>query len=236
MKVAAVCIARNEPHINEWIAYHRSFGFTPFIILSNWKPEFSIKAEFTIDNSLQVAAYNNWIRIHGKKFDYAAFFDADEYFYSEIPLKKLLQACPGNLTLNWLFFGNSLVTGRDGVVNKYVVRAKEPHVEIKTIVKLTEGVQMVSPHYANTVGYDTDNRIVYKAVNAARPVDKAFLAHYYLQDVFHWDRKMKRARIDNRQPYPPGLRERNRASDNIVCDKRLFEYYQTVINKYKHDN
>jgi hypothetical protein len=97
-KVALVAIAKNEDHyINEWIRYNLKLGFTKIFIYQNdWIAKIDPDIDMTkielidwpsnyinekLDPNIQINAYNDFIAKKYLDFDWAAFFDCDEFLY-----------------------------------------------------------------------------------------------------------------------------------------------------------
>ena len=120
MRTALVCIAKNEDHyIDEWIDYHLKLGFDDvFIYQNDWTAHLNQERESVhlIDvngEGQQMNSYMDFIWNRSTDFDFAAFFDVDEFLCfkppHEMDLKKFLKDfedvyCIG---INWRFFGDS---------------------------------------------------------------------------------------------------------------------------------
>lgn len=125
--IALVAIVKNEtPYILEWIAHYRSIGIGNLIIYDNetddpdgtlqkldqaqlckvipWKVE-----EGT---SPQISAYNDAIRRFRERFEFIAFFDADEFLcvppgFNIIAWLRELPDDVGAVAINQRIFGSS---------------------------------------------------------------------------------------------------------------------------------
>ena len=84
MDVALVCIAKNEdPYIEEWVNYNLKLGFDKvFIYENNWRCKLNndniVKIPFD-GNTKQIDAYNDFIQKYSNRYQWAAFFDVDEF-------------------------------------------------------------------------------------------------------------------------------------------------------------
>ena len=83
-KVALVCIAKNEDYyIQEWLDYHFKLGFDhAFIYANDWEYTNSSDKVTVIPfpgKCQQLPAYNDFIKNFYDRYDYAAFFDVDEF-------------------------------------------------------------------------------------------------------------------------------------------------------------
>ena len=97
MNIALVAIAKNEDdYIEEWIRYNLKLGFTKIFIYQNdWRIKESQYIESIKDKLVlipfdgeptkyynkQLEAYNFFIDEHYIEYDWAAFFDVDEFLY-----------------------------------------------------------------------------------------------------------------------------------------------------------
>ena len=129
-RTALVCIAKMEDrHINEWIDYHVKLGFSHvYIYMNDWRPERIGLQKFTTlipwdGEAMQLPAYNHFIEHHWQEYDWAAFFDCDEFLSIDMkkwpykqPLYKVLldiergwdkDKIPYSVAVNWRFFGGS---------------------------------------------------------------------------------------------------------------------------------
>lgn len=125
MDVAICCIALNEElYIDEWLQHHFGLGFNHVYVYDNSDEgtleTFSRKNVTVIHFPgplKQVPAYNHFLENYGKKHDWCAFIDVDEFFV----LKKhatiqeyLLEESRGLSTaaaaacigVNWVLFGS----------------------------------------------------------------------------------------------------------------------------------
>lgn len=122
--VAICCIALNEElYIDEWLDHHlNKLGFNHVYVYDN-SDDFVLKNK-EVDTRIkvihfpgplkQVPAYNHFLENYGKKHDWCAFIDVDEFFV----LKKhatiqeyLLEesrglSAPVAIGVNWVLFGS----------------------------------------------------------------------------------------------------------------------------------
>ena len=148
MKVALVCIAKNEDdYIHEWIDYNKKLGFDNIIIYQNdWRFVIEdptvIKLEFDGLNK-QVLAYNHFIKNNLNNYDWVAFFDVDEFLVlkKHKNIKEFIQDYSDYeaIGINWLLFGDNGhdSVGEDyGVLNRFTKRQSSINPHIKSIIKL----------------------------------------------------------------------------------------------------
>ena len=152
-KTALICIAKNEDrYIAEWIKYHIALGFDKvFVYQNNWRctdhEALSIQNVKWIEwdgEKRQMHAYNNFINKHINDFDWAAFFDCDEFLvikqYSFESLLKRANDFYG-IGINWKYFGNNGIViddGSKGVLNRFIKCASLCNMHIKTMLHLTK--------------------------------------------------------------------------------------------------
>ena len=85
MKVALVCIAKNEDHyIEEWVDYNLKLGFDHIFIYENdWRCSLDNPKVTKIPfdgRSKQIEAYNNFLTHSSSEYQWVAFFDVDDTF------------------------------------------------------------------------------------------------------------------------------------------------------------
>lgn len=132
MKIALISIFKNEqPYILEWLAYHRSIGFTDFIIGDNCSNDgtselldalhearlinrvFQSDKKYCSEQGPQLDFYDQVIANFGNQYDVMGFIDADEFIYSETGAKNIVGSIEelfenpdiSALGLNWRVFG-----------------------------------------------------------------------------------------------------------------------------------
>lgn len=151
MKTALVAIAKDEDHyIDEWIDYHLKLGFdTIFVYQNRWryrgnKAQYKDRViwfEFDGD-SKQLEAYENFIRFQSNKYDWAAFFDVDEFLclkkYDSLSqfLSKFSDC--NAIGINWRMFGNSCLRKTDdySIVKRFVWADAFLNQHIKSMLNL----------------------------------------------------------------------------------------------------
>ena len=187
MNTALVCIAKNEDHyIDEWIQYHLKLGFSKvFVYQNNWrytgdKTQYRGAVNWIeFDGEvMQLKAYNDFIDKHYAEYDFAAFFDVDEF----LCLKKD-KSLDGFLSryvdeagvgVNWKVFGDSGLACVEGnnysVLNRFTRCASTFNRHIKTILNLKlskNTMHFINPHYVDKA----------KAFNAVVDIDKTTFIH-----------------------------------------------------------
>ena len=211
MKTALVCIAKNEDlYIQEWIDYNKKLGFDKiFIYENNWRCniEDPILVKIPYDGlNKQVEAYNHFIQNYKNEYDYAAFFDVDEF----LVLKKhktvnefITEYQNSNgIGVNWVWFGSG---GKltieesgvgDSVLKRFIKKENTKNEGMKTILNLKSHGLMVLPHNPNIPIFDTDRRIIYGPANPNGSTDIAQLNHYFFKSYEEYVKKCERGRAD----------------------------------------
>jgi hypothetical protein len=196
---AIVCIAKDEPTIDEWIEYHLNLGFTHIYIYANdWKYECYNPYHYPFVTVIdwpgkvkQLAAYNHFLKNY--LFEWAAFIDVDEYIVVPAGLDKLLQ---GNkaIALPWRIYGNKESEGRT-VVERFRHWAPDPNRHVKIICPFGTYGSFNNPHFW-TGPMVTPDGAIHQGPFTKNDRQAAWIRHYYYQDKQHWERKIARGRAD----------------------------------------
>jgi hypothetical protein len=207
MKVALVCIAKNEDnYINEWVDYHLKLGFdTIFIYENDWNSG-------VINNDVvkikvggpkqQIPSYNSFVQNYKNEYDWAAFLDVDEFLVlkKHNNIKEFLfnYINEDAIGINWVFFGDNGITNEEeySVLNRFTKRQKTPDEHIKSIVNLKKvNVMYVHNHTGRCV--DTNlKRIDNTPFNLNGPIDVAQINHYFVKTKNEFIKKINRGRAD----------------------------------------
>ncbi len=175
-KLALHAMFKDEaPWLEEWLDWHFSQGVDHVFltndgssdhyqkVLTPYLKKGLVSLEDSIDDSdfyhREQDAKNRLLRKAGE-FQWIAFLDVDEFLYSEIPLKDLLQQLPQNssgMVLNWLIYGTahleSLAEGELLMekLNRRFPDGHEEHQQVKTIVATGKGAGFFhhNPHFPN---------------------------------------------------------------------------------------
>lgn len=150
MKSALVCIAKNEDnYIQEWIEYNLKLGFDSIFVYENfWKCPIDNPQVINISHnddsaSKQPNAYRSFKETYGDQYDFAAFFDVDEFLVlkkhnhiNDFLAERIEHPA---IAINWASYGDN---GLTEVVNnnysllKRFTKRKTFHEGIKTILNL----------------------------------------------------------------------------------------------------
>lgn len=236
MKIALVCIAKNEDnYIDEWIDYHLKLGFDDVVIYrNNW--------EYTNDDNRvkiidypgevrQLSAYNDFINKNIGVYDWAAFFDVDEFLVlkKHSNVKEFISdyTTHDSIAVNWVFFGSNgyekVIDGNYKVLGRFTKRSSEINLQIKTIVKLQKDVIFISPHNTNKFWVSPENKIGVGPFNKTGSDNIAQLNHYCCKSRLEFEEKVNRGRADS-----PTLRSLSEFSDydtNEIEDLTALNFY-----------
>lgn len=207
MKVALVCIAKNEDkYIQEWVDYNKKLGFDEIFIYHNdWEcaidePNIT-KIEFNGLNK-QIQAYNDFIKKYHSSYDWAAFFDVDEFLVlkKHKDIKEFISNYEdyNAVGINWYLFGdNGLtdVTNNYSVLKRFTKRQKKINQHIKSIVKLNDTIVM-GVHNPNCEWVDTNKKIHEGPFNSNGDDSVAILHHFFTKTKSEFEIKCNRGRAD----------------------------------------
>jgi hypothetical protein len=206
-KIALVCVAKNEDnYIQEWLLYHKKLGFNQIFIYQNdWRTslqfDFITKIEFD-GNQKQLESYNHFLKNYGPNYDWAAFFDVDEF----LVLKKHPNVTEfvntysnyNGIGINWVLFGDNNQPNpikEYSLINRFTKRKEQPSNHIKSIVKIKKCPKMFV-HHPDCKIVDTNFNQFYGVFN--NPLDNvAQLNHYFCKTKIEFLEKIKRGRADS---------------------------------------
>lgn len=207
LKVALVCIAKDEDnYIEEWIDYHKKLGFDDiFVYQNNWTSKFSktnIAKFIQFDGfGQQVNAYNDFIKKYYFDYDFAAFFDVDEFLVlkQHKNIKDFLQNYTDfqGISISWRIFGDSNLSKlsdqeREKLGNSVLKRFTmcenkyDPNAKIIINLALTKGQVKFyyNPHIITGELVDPNKKFLLKSIgrnehiNDNSNVEIAELNHY----------------------------------------------------------
>lgn len=212
MKVALVCIAKNEDnYIEEWVKYHKKIGFDSIFIYENdWDCNFDdpiiTKIKFN-GPSKQIEAYNDFIEKNIKyddwNFDWVAFFDVDEFLVLKThkTVKDFINDYKeySSIGINWVLFGDNNIKNLNGdysVIKRFIKRQKNINPHIKSIVKITLTTKMLI-HNPTCKWVNTDKNLLNGAFNNNGNDNIAQINHYFCKTKEEFIEKINRGRSDN---------------------------------------
>jgi hypothetical protein len=209
MKVALVCIAKNEDnYIQEWIDYNLKLGFDHiFIYRNNWKFESSNKNVTVIDfpgNVKQLPAYNDFINNNVGIYDWGAFFDVDEFLVlkKHNNIKEFISEYTehDSIAVNWVLFGNNglsnVIDNNYSLITRFTKRQHNVDPHIKVIVKIKNNVKFVLPHNTNTSWISPEKIVGNGPFNYKGSDEIVQLNHYFCKTKEEYIEKINRGRSD----------------------------------------
>lgn len=215
MKVALVCIAKDEDnYIKEWVEYYLKLGFDDIFMYQNnyrcsYNNEKLIKIDFDVNhNHRQPDAYNNFMKTNHGKYDFAAFFDVDEFLVlkKHNNIKEFLQEYSqfSAIGINWVLFGDNGLTEVENneysCLKRFTKRQKGVNPHVKCIVKVDKNITMSVHHpYVNCVS--TDKKLFNGTLNPNGNDDIAQLNHYFVKTKEEFNLKIKKGRCCNTELY-----------------------------------
>ena len=163
---AVVAIAKDEDeYLKEWVDWNLIVGFDEvFVFQNNWRYTGETISDPRVHllagdgKRMQVPCYNMFMDMMREKFDYAAFFDIDEFIWVKDGSKvdqffdQYLSDIP-SLFLNWRIFGDNGFSGKPcttkSVLERFTACGKNLDPLGKHIVNLKlchSNVKFANPH------------------------------------------------------------------------------------------
>ena len=208
MKVALVCIAKNEDnYIEEWVNYNVKLGFDKIFIYQNdWRTNLEHPNVVKFENdgiNKQRECYSHFIQTSNSEYDWAAFLDVDEFLVlkKHKNIKDFIndyKEFPG-IGVNWVLFGNNGLTKVDGdysLVKRFTKRQWSINQHVKSIVKLTPRLTM-DIHNPNTFVVDTNKNKFTGPFNLNGWDNIAQINHYFCKTQEEFQEKCDRGRADS---------------------------------------
>lgn len=223
MKIACVCIAKNEDnYIQEWVEYNVKLGFDNiFLYQNNWRTKFThpnlIKIEFDEDRGdRQVYGYNKFINDYKSEYEYAAFLDVDEFLVlkNHKNIKDFMEDYRDQpaVSFKWFYFGNNglekVENNNFNVLPRFTKRGVNPDIIGKSIVRININTPLMMVHTPLCSCLEIDTNI-------------AQLNHYYSKTKEEFEVK-KYNRIDDGRL---GDHQYNIGNQNEVEDKLAYEFF-----------
>jgi hypothetical protein len=208
MKVALVCIAKNEDnYIQEWIDYNLKLGFDNIFIYQNdWRTsiEHPNVTKFEVDGiNKQRECYRHFIQNYNSEYHWAAFFDVDEFLVlkKHKNIKDFINDYKDykGIGVNWVLFGNNGKTKVDGeysLIKRFTKRQWSINEHVKSIVKLLPNLVM-DIHNPNFEIVDTNKKVFRGPFNPNGWNDVAQINHYFCKTQEEFQEKCDRGRADS---------------------------------------
>jgi hypothetical protein len=207
-KSALVCIAKNEDHyIEEWVEYHTKLGFDKIFIYQNdWRSDLEhpniIKHELD-GYGKQTEAYNSFIQEYHTEYEWAAFFDVDEFLVlkKHPSINEFLHdhdALPA-IGISWYFFGDNnhkaIKEDNYSVIDRFINRNTNLDKFFKSIVKLDKEVSMAVHSRHGGATYFTNGKNI-DTGGKGHTAETAQLNHYFTKTYDEFKIKVARGLAD----------------------------------------
>ena len=247
MKIALVCYARNEDrYIEEWVQYHIKLGFDKIII---WQDRWECKYEHPqiiklkmrqTDTGRSVAAQNHFIDEMSHEYDYAAFFDVDEFLvlkkHSNVKDFVAEYSDCQSIGINWVFFGNNgqenVIDNDYSVIKRFTKRRIEPGepgselAAVKQILKLDQKIHMCI-HHPQCLWHTPERILCDGPGTKHKSVEIAQLNHYWCKTKQEFvEKKM----IDRPDDQVLGLWNYERYNFNEIEDLAAYNFFYNKNN------
>lgn len=235
MKVALVCIAKNEdPYIEEWVSYNKKLGFDDIFVYQNdwrWSGESENVYKLEIDGlDKQRACYNDFIVKNHDKYEWAAFFDVDEFLVlkKHNNIKHFISDYVGfqAVGINWVLFGDNgrtFTSGDCGLVKRFTKRQKDVNEHVKCIVKLDPNIRM-DIHNPKSSWVDTHKRLNNGPFTKIHTDDIAQINHYFCKTREEFQLKCDRGRADS-PTYKRTMEDFDRHNFNETEDLTAYNFF-----------
>jgi hypothetical protein len=214
-RYASICaIAGDEtPYLVEWAEYHLGIGFEHICIYDNGNAvpvRETLNAfvcaglvtvvDFPLKVEQQLAAYADYLAVHGADTVWTAFIDIDEFIVPKRcdDIRDLLDAyrdC-GALGIHWKVFGsNGHKRKPEGGVLENYTRVIRDDTHIKSIVRPAVTTGISTPHsFLYRPGYCCVNEdkapvAAYRSYHTAKTVQ---INHYYFKSFEEFEKKIER--------------------------------------------
>lgn len=247
MKVALVCIAKNEDnYIQEWVEYHLKLGFDDvFIYQNDWRCLIEnpnvYKVEFD-GIGKQMEAYNHFIQNNYMNYDWAAFIDVDEFIVlkKHANIKDFIadyEEKTDSIAINWVFFTDAgqltVINNNYQVIDRFTKRFPNIDQHIKTISRLRKYLKYDHPHFSNMVWRDANFNIGHGPFNPTGNGDIVQLNHYFSKTLEEFTEKIMRGRADLKTGQLRMQTEYKSAQTTDVDDYGAYNFKNNT-NKMEH--
>jgi hypothetical protein len=212
MKIALVCIAKNEDnYIEEWLDYYTKLGVDDIFVYQNdWRTNVERENlhKFVLDGiNKQREAYNSFISDYKNQYDWVLFYDIDEFLVlkKHNNIKEFISDYSehNGIGVNWVLFGGNNQTyvpgGETSLLKRFTMRQKSINQHIKSIVKLSNNFTM-DIHSPSLPLVDTNHNIFWGPFNSDGDDNVAQINHYWCKTREEYVEKMNRGRADAADP------------------------------------
>lgn len=257
--VVCAIAKHEDPYIDEWIQYHLKLGVNHIYIYDNHYVSHyhNLAADYggrvTVlhlpGHCMQMVAYYHFLGYARSlpspmRPEWVAFIDVDEFIVIRSvvpegsvssPIHSLLNAVgptEGGLGLNWVLFGNNDQETYDssrGVLERFTRRQIGVNPHIKSIVRLDDIRQMVSPHHAEYIGtgvgaHDCDGVPITGPYHPNGNDRVACIHHYFTKSTEEFQWKCQRGRADISE-YRTFETDFHRHNFNDIEDATAWEFW-----------
>jgi hypothetical protein len=206
MKIALVCIAKNEDYyLDEWLEYNYKLGFDNIILYeNNWRCSIDkpYLTKIPFDGEIkQLSAYNSFVE-NNVYYDWVSFIDCDEFITlkKHKNIKDFIEEYnnPFGISLNWYLFGSGdkKIRENNSLLNQFKHRNSKVDDHIKVIMNLKSKFCMILPHNPNIPVFDTNGKLFFGPFNENGPTDVAYINHYRNKTYEDFNLRCKRGRAD----------------------------------------
>ena len=256
--VICAIVKLEDPYIHEWIQYHLKLGVDHIYIYDNHfiSHYHSLAADYKSHVTvihlpgycMQMTAYCHFLEYARSlappmRPEWVAFIDVDEFIVvRSLPEKCLLSPIHylldtfgpkrGALGLNWVLFGNNHQEVGDhsrGVLERFTRRQIGVNPHIKSITRLDDIKQMVSPHHAEYISsdigaHDCNGTSITGPYHPDGNDTIACIHHYFTKSNEEFYRKCSRGRADIYQ-YRNFEEDFHRHNFNDIEDRTALEFW-----------
>lgn len=248
--VALVCFAREEDnYIEEWTKYHFKIGFDKiFIYEDQWQCKLNdpriikISSPCSKDPGRLIGFYNNFIRSSlSYSFDFAAFFDVDEFLVlkKHNNVKDFLKDYTDfqSIGIPWVYFGDNGLSGVENnnysVIERFTKRRKrigwDGGLPVKQILKLNEEAKRIGMSiHTPWCEWHSQNKTINSGAGllVEEPADIAQLNHYYCKTKQEFLKKKANPAVND---WPLGLGYFDTFNFNEIEDLNAYNFYFGVF-------
>jgi hypothetical protein len=249
VRCALVTIVKGENrYIEEYCDYYLRLGFSNIILYDNSDLNDMAYLRRINKNIMvihfpgmgkQIPAYNHFIHYYRQRYDYVAFFDADEFLVLK-QHRTIGEFCrehisEGALGVNWYIFGNNNRERyeQDLVIRRFTKRASKMDPHVKTIAKCSDLRRMMIHHPLDLSGkpfYNIKKELMSGPRNFSVDDSIVQLNHYMTKSNEELVYKIRRGRapsifkrkIEELLPY---------VSMNEVEDTSALDFYLSTYEK-----
>lgn len=183
-------------------------------------------------------AYNDFITRYKGTYEYAAFFDVDEFLVlKKHPnvkrlIKQFFTASVGGLAINWALFDSNGIKEYtpEPVVQRFIKRFGRPALPVKVIIRVNSAIQMQTPHaallYRGFKTIDTNLRIIKGSGNPTGSDSVVQLNHYQIKSLEECLQRMAKGRASNGQS--KNVKKCYRRYTGTTQDLHALHFYQKI--------